>query len=326
MSLVFSIITYNPYENNTMKILEKNYFYLNHDKYEILLIDNSDSSKSRQLLTNKLNRASIYHTRQNLHYPGALYLILKSFLKNYQGYDLLVISNDDVIINNNFSKFVRTVESSGADMYNGILLDPYGRIYAAGGGITYSGYAIGVCYSQALRKCRVSTQYYVSYADGALIVLRRNAVKTLLEDNAINLLKLGYPYSLDDLLIGLIAWRNRLKIATIPIVIGTHIVSQSYGKTGILLTRPKKAFYFGIADGLRLRRFQEKFKYLYVLRNLFRSIKVTKNYIDGLITGVKINLVGCRESVIPLASDNLRTLHGLILPEDLHFKKIKICL
>ena len=325
MSLLFSIITYNPYENDTMKFLEKNYIYLNRNKYEILLIDNSDSSTSRQLLTKKLNKASIYHTGQNLHYTGALYLILKLFLNKYQGYDFLAISNDDVIINNNFFKFVEAVESLGADIYNGILLDPYGRIYAAGGGITYSGYAIGVCYSRALHKCRVSTPYYVSYAEGALFVLRRNAVKTLLEDNAINLLKLIYPYY-DDVLLGLIAWRNRLKITTIPIVIGTHMVSQSYGKTGILITRPKKAFYFGVADGLRLRRFQANFKNLYILRNLLRSIKVTKNYIKGLITGVKIDLVGCRESVLPLARDNLHTLRGLILPEYLHFKRIKICL
>jgi len=325
MSLVFSIITYNPYENNTMKYLEKNYFYLNHNKYEILLIDNSDSSKSRQLLSKKFNKALIYHTEQNLHYPGSLYLILKLFLNNYQEYNLLAISNDDLIINNNFSKFVETVESLGADIYNGILLDPYGRVYSAGGGITHSGYAIGVCYSRAPHKCRFSTPYYVSYADGALFVLRRNAVKTLLEDNAINLLKLRYPY-LDDILLGLIAWRNRLKIATIPIAIGTHIISQSYGKAGILLTRPKRAFYIGIGDGFRLRRFQEKFKCLYLLRNLLRSIKIPRNYIEGIITGFKINLVGCRESVLPLASDNLRTLRGLILPEDLHFKRINICI
>jgi hypothetical protein len=61
MSLVFSIITYNPYENNTMKYLEKNYFYLNRNKYKILLIDNSNSSKSKQLLSEKLNKVSIYH-------------------------------------------------------------------------------------------------------------------------------------------------------------------------------------------------------------------------------------------------------------------------
>jgi hypothetical protein len=262
---------------------------------------------------------------QNLHYPGSLYLILKLFLNNYQGYNFLAISNDDVIINNNFSKFVEAIESIEADIYNGILLDPHGRLYSAGGAITYSGYAIGVCYSSTLHKCRVSTPYYVSYADGALFVLRRNAVKTLLEDNAINLLKLRYPY-LDDVLLGLIAWRNKLKIATIPIVTGTHMISQSYGKAGILLTRPKRAFYVGIGDGFRLRRFQEKFKYLYILRNLVRSIKVPKNYIEGTITGFKINLVGCRESILPLASDNLRTLRGLILPEDLHFKRIKICL
>jgi hypothetical protein len=325
MSLLFSIITYNPYENNTTKYLEKNYFYLNHNKYETLLIDNSDSSKSRQLLSKKLNKASIYHTGQNLHYPGSLYLILNLFLNNYKKYNFLAISNDDVIISNNFSKFVEAIESIEADIYNGILLDPYGRLYSAGGGITYSGYAIGVCHSQAFHKCRVSTPYYASYADGALFILRRNAVKTLLEDNAINLLKLRYPY-LDDILLGLIAWRNRLKIATMPIAIGTHIISQSYGKAGILLTRPRRAFYIGISDGFRLRRFQDKFKYLYILRNLLRSLKVPKNYIQGIITGVKINLVGCRESVLPLASDNLRTLRGLILPEDLHFKRINICL
>jgi hypothetical protein len=325
MSLVFSIITYNPYENNTMRYLEKNYFYLNRNKYEILLIDNSDSSISRQLLSKKLNKASIYHTEQNLHYPGSLYLILKLFLNNYQRCNFLAVSNDDVILNNNFSKFIEAIESIGADIYNGILLDPHGQIYSAGGGITYSGYAIGVCYSWALHKCRVSTPYYVSYADGALFVLRRNAVKTLLEDDTINLLKLQYPY-LDDVLLGLIAWRNRLKIATIPIVVGMHMISQSYGKAGILLTRPKRAFYVGIGDGFRLRRFQEKFKYLYILRNLLRSIKVLKNYIEGITTGVKINLVGCRESILPLARDNLRTLRGLILPEDLHFKRIKICL
>lgn len=325
MSLVFSIITYNPYENNTMKYLEKNYFYLNRNKYEILLIDNSESSKSRQLLSKKLNRALIYHTEQNLHYPGSLYLILKLFLNNYQEYDFLAISNDDVIINNNFSKFVEAIDSIEADIYNGILLDPNGRLYSAGGGITYSGYAIGVYYSWVLHKCRVSTPYYVSYADGALFVLRKNAVKTLLEDNAIDLLKLRYPY-LDDVVLGLIAWRNRLKIATIPIVVGTHMISQSYGKAGILLTRPKRAFYIGIGDGFRLRRFQDKFKYLYVLRNLLRSIKVPKNYIEGIIAGFKINLVGCSESVLPLARDNFRTLRGLILPEDLHFKGVKICL
>jgi hypothetical protein len=325
MSLVFSIITYNPYENNTMKYLEKNYFYLNRNKYEILVIDNSESSKSRQLLSKKLNRALIYHTEQNLHYPGSLYLILKLFLNNYQEHDFLAISNDDVIINNNFSKFVEAIDSIEADIYNGILLDPNGSLYSAGGGITYSGYAIGVCYSWVLHKCRVSTPYYVSYADGALFFLRKNAVKTLLGDNAINLLKLRYPY-LDDVVLGLIAWRNRLKIATIPIVVGTHMISQSYGKAGILLTRPKRAFYIGIGDGFRLRRFQDKFKYLYVLRNLLRSIKVPKNYIEGIIAGFKINLVGCRESVLPLARDNFRTLRGLILPEDLHFKGVKICL
>ena len=324
MSLVFSIITYNPYENNTMKYLEKNYFYLNRNKYEILLIDNSESSKSRQLLSKKLNRALIYHTEQNLHYPGSLYLILRLFLNNYQEYDFLAISNDDMIINNNFSKFMETIDSIEADIYNGILLDPHGSLYSAGGGITYSGYAIGVCHSW-VHKCRVSTPYYVSYADGALFVLRKNAVKTLLEDNAINLLKLRYPY-LDDVLLGLIAWRNRLKIATIPIVVGTHMISQSYGKAGILLTRPKRAFYIGIGDGFRLRRFQDKLKYLYVLRNLLRSIKVPKNYIEGIISGFKINLVGCRKSVLPLARDNFRTLRGLILPEDLHFKGVKICL
>jgi len=325
MSLVFSIITYNPYENSTIRYLEKNYSYLNRNKYEILLIDNSESTKSRQLLSKKLNKASIYHTEQNLHYPGSLYLILNLFLNNYQGYDFLAISNDDVIINNNFSKFIEAIESIEADIYNGILLGPHGRLYSAGGGITYSGYAIGVCYSLALHKCRVSTPYYVSYADGALFVLRRNAVKMLLEDDAINLLKLRYPY-LDDVLLGLIAWRNGLKIATIPIVIGTHMISQSYGKAGILLTRPKRAFYIGIVDGFRSQRFQANFKYLYILRNVLRSIKVPKNYIEGFITGFKVNPVECKESILPLASDNLRTLRGLILPEDLHFKRIKICL
>jgi len=325
MSLLFSIVTYNPYENNTIKYIEKNYSYLNYNKYEILLIDNSDSSKSRKLLSKKLNKASIYHTGQNLHYPGSLYLILKLFLNNHQKHNFLAISNDDVIISNNFSKFIESIEYIEADIYNGILLDPYGRLYSAGGGITYSGYAIGLCHLLAPHKCRVLTPYYTSYADGALFVLRRNAVKTLLEDSTINLLKLRYPY-LDDVLLGLIAWQNRLKIVTIPIVIGTHVVSQSYGRAGIILTRPKRAFYIGISDGFRLRRFQNKFRYLYILRNLLRSLKVTKNYIEGITTGVKINVVRCRNSILPLASDSLRTLRGLILPGDLHFKKIKICL
>jgi hypothetical protein len=156
MSLVFSIITYNPYENNTIRYLE-NYFYLNRNKYKILLIDNSNSSKSKQLLSEKLNKVSIYHTEQNVHYPGSLYLILKLFLNNYQVNNFLAISNDDVIINNNFSKFVEAIESIEADIYNGILLNHHGRLYSAGGGITYSGYAIGVCYSWTLHKCRVST-------------------------------------------------------------------------------------------------------------------------------------------------------------------------
>jgi hypothetical protein len=150
--------------------------------------------------------------------------------------------------------------------------------------------------------------------------LRRKAVKTLLEDNAINLLKLRYPY-LDDALLGLIAWWNRLNIVTVQIAIGTHMISQSCEKAGILLTRPKRAFYIGKDDGFGLRRFQVKFKYLYILRNLIESIIVPKNYIEKIITSVKTNLVGCRESILPLASDNLRTLRGLILQENLHFKK-----
>jgi hypothetical protein len=71
--------------------------------------------------------------------------------------NLLGISNDDVIINNNFSKFVEAIESREANIYNGILLNHHGWLYSADGGITYSGYAIGVCYSWTLHKCGVST-------------------------------------------------------------------------------------------------------------------------------------------------------------------------
>ncbi len=323
MTMLYCIITYNPYENDTFNFIKTNYKLIREHDMDILIIDNSTSHYSTRLLKN-LKQAMIYKTSINIHYPGSLYLILK-FLSFNSKYENIIIANDDILLNKKFTEFIDTARKIDYALINGLLMQPNGKIYSLGGAITQSGYSIGICYSSTRDKCNTDTAFPVSYPDGALFLIKREAIKTIINDHSINILKLLYPY-IDDTILGTIAWKNNLKVGAQPIQIATHYVSLSYGKADIIVTKPKRSYLLGVVRGFQLSSFKNTNNIIYLFRDILRNIYNTKSYLNGFIKGIKIPRFKCTRIKMPIAKDNLYTIMGIVKPGDLTFQELDVCL
>ncbi|WP_446752085.1 hypothetical protein [Vulcanisaeta sp. JCM 16161] len=114
-------------------------------------------------------------------------------------------------------------------------------IYSAGGWIDELWFFDGVCNGFTNDECPgIDKEHYVTYADGAYMAVKVNAVKKTMPD--------GKPFIdetflyLDDSLLGLILWNKKYKVLYIPIIAGIHYAGQTTGITKV--SKPSIGFYY----------------------------------------------------------------------------------
>jgi GT2 family glycosyltransferase len=330
MKLLVNVITYNPIENNTKTFLEMICKFAINYNIDTIIIDNSSSSISRKFVNTIGRRCGIVITPSvNLHYPGSVALILK-LLTILRKYEIAIIMNDDIKLIERYTiYFIENIRHLNYDIINGILLTPSNKIYSIGGAITFSGYPMTICFNcpQNIINTLPSNGMMVSYPDGAFFALRTSVIANFINDELMNILKYRFPY-IDDIILGISAWKNGLKIGALPFIIGTHFISLSYGKSNILVTNKKRSEYYGVARGFQMAMFNRIGSTIYLTRDLLRNSFHINKFVNGLVGGLKIkyNIHNiCTKFYMPLAKDTIRTLLGKLYPSDLMLATVTLC-
>jgi predicted Fe-Mo cluster-binding NifX family protein len=330
MKLLVNVVTYNPIENNTKTFLEMICKFAINYNIDTIIIDNSSSSISRKFVKSIGRRCGTVITPSvNLHYPGSVTLILK-LLTILRKYEIAIIMNDDIkLIEKNSINFIENLRHANYDIINGILLAPSNKIYSIGGAITFSGYPMTICSgcSQNIINTLPSDGIMVSYPDGSFFALKTSVITNLINDELINILKYRFPY-IDDVILGISAWKNGLIVGALPFIIGTHFISLSYGKSNILVTNKKRSEYYGVARGFQIATFKRIGSTVYLARDLLRNSFHINKFIKGFVRGLKIkynihNIFAKFD--MPLAKDSIRTLLGKLYPSDLMLATVTLC-
>jgi len=322
MKLIVNVVTYNPIENNTKTFLEMICKFTINYNIDTIIIDNSISSISRKFVKSIGRRCGMIITPSvNLHYPGSVALILK-LLTILRKYEIAIIMNDDIkLIEKNSINFIENLRHTNYDIINGTLLAPSNKIYSIGGAITFSGYPMTICSGcpQNIINALPSDGMMVSYPDGSFFALKTSVITNLINDELINILRYKFPY-IDDVILGISAWKNKLIVGALPFIIGTHFVSMSYGKSNILVTNKNRSEYYGVARGFQIATFKRIGSTIYLARDLLRNSFHINKFIKGFVRGLKIKYNTHNVFVkfyMPLAKDSIRTLLGKLYPSDL---------
>jgi GT2 family glycosyltransferase len=136
--------------------------------------------------------------------------------------------NNDLIVNSNsLREIVERMEAEpDVGAASGLIYFGDGRtVYSAGGAVTELWNVRGVCYGVSESECRGRERaHYVTYADGAYMVVRVGAVKDT---------PLGRPFLdeaflfFDDYLLGLVLWNRGWKVRYYPVSAGLHFAHRT---------------------------------------------------------------------------------------------------
>ncbi|GGP18995.1 hypothetical protein GCM10007981_00890 [Thermocladium modestius] len=291
---------------NSMKFMDTVYksleAFLNMDfnSYELLIVDNASNDGSFEHIVRFLEerkqdnvKVKIIRNDKNLGYAGGMNAGWEA--KDPESKYVAFVNNDLIPAPYSLAKLVEYMEDGErVAAASGLIHYPDGKIiYSTGGWIDELWIGGGICNGLVADECPgIDKIHYVTYPDGAYMVVRVDAIKRVMPN--------GKPFIdetflyLDDSLLGLILWNRGYQVKYIPIDIGIHYqgmvtrgsLSNFYGVRGstalslIVKTRYSNTL---ISRILRSRRLF----YLFINKVNYRG------FIDGMqLANVLIEKVG----------------------------------
>ncbi|MGC8997699.1 MAG: glycosyltransferase family 2 protein [Fervidicoccaceae archaeon] len=205
------------------------------EKYELIVVDNGSVDGSFESIKNFLDKKSGFRKKiikldKNLGFTGGNN-------KGYRARDgdskyVLLLNNDAIIREGGLKSLVEYAENMpllGA--VQGIVLRYKSNLIDTSGGyiselLHTSSPGAGEKYPWILKK-----PVYVSYADGACVLYRIDAVKKCCSDKLFIDEFFGYG---DDNVLGLMLWNHGFPSASINKVVAEHLRSSTFGERSIL--------------------------------------------------------------------------------------------
>ena len=224
---------------NSMKFIDvaleslDSLFNINYPNYEIIVVDNNSNDGSFDVIKKSIKRkrgsdfaVKIIRLNKNIGYCGGNNAGFKA--RDHDSKYVIILNNDVVVFSESLRYLVEEMENDpklGA--VQGILIDyDNGYVDTAGGMMDellnlYRLFA-------GLPASLIKKPYYITYAEGSFSMYRINAILDVNRSEKIFAETL-FAYT-DDTLLGLQLWNNKYKVKTIPVVVGKHRRSSSFGK------------------------------------------------------------------------------------------------
>jgi len=201
---------------------------LDFDDYEVIIVDNASSDGSFEKIKEFVEgkrpssvRVKFVRSDANRGYAGGMNLGWEA--RNSEAKYVAFLNNDLIVEPSSLKDLVNYMESDEklAAASGLIYFGDSKSIYSAGGYGTDHWIASGICGDILEHECPgVNKFHYVTYADGAYMVVRTGIIKKVCPA--------GKPFInetflyLDDYLLGLIIWNRGYKVAYIPVKSGYH--------------------------------------------------------------------------------------------------------
>jgi len=275
----------------------KSLFDLDYDTYEIIIVDNASTDGSFEAIKDFAERfkpsnirVKVVRSDRNRGYSGGMNLgwLARAPESKYVAF----LNNDFVVESSSLREIVECMKSeTNVGAASGLILYGDGRtIYSAGGVVTELWSAGGICWTLSEHECYGKDRpHYVTYADGAYMVLRTEIVKRVGVYGKPFLNK-AFLY-FDDYVFGLLLWNKGYRVRYYPIKAGLHYAHRTIKPTinyfgiraQIALISVMKTRFRPIASLYLLRRLS--IHSTLCVRGVKRSCEIVRAIYDGLSLG-----------------------------------------
>ncbi|ABW02291.1 glycosyltransferase [Caldivirga maquilingensis] len=223
---------------------------LDFDGYELIIVDNASSDGSYELIRKYIEerrpghlKVRIIRSESNLGYAGGMNLGWDA--RDPETRYVAFVNNDLIAELESLRELIESMEGDekiGA--VNGLIYYGDGKtIYSAGGYLNETWIGSPICNGALPGNCPgIDKEHHVTYADGAYMVVRIDAVK--------NTMPHGKPFInetflyLDDSLLGLALWNKGYRAKYMPAKTGKHYVGMT--------TRGLTSLYYGYRGTMAL--------------------------------------------------------------------------
>jgi GT2 family glycosyltransferase len=270
---------------------------LNYDNYEIIIVDNASTDGSFEAIRDFAERFKPSNVRvrfvrsdRNRGYSGGMNL---GWLARDPESKYVVFLNNDLVVHPlSLHEIIEYMESeTDVGAASGLIYYGDGRtIYSAGGVVTELWSAGGVCWTLSEHECYGKDRpHYVTYADGAYMVVNSGIVKRVGVYGKPFIVK-AFLY-FDDYVLGLLLWNKGYKVRYYPLKAGLHYAHRTIKPTinyfgiraQIALMSVMKTRFRPIASLYLLRRLS--IHSTLCVRGVKRSCEIVRAIYDGLSLG-----------------------------------------
>jgi GT2 family glycosyltransferase len=275
----------------------KSLFELDYDNHEIIVVDNASTDGSFEAVRDFVERFKpsdvrlrVVRSDRNRGYSGGMNLGWTA--RDPQSKYVVFLNNDLIVEAFSLREIVEFMESDvNVGAGSGLIYYGDGRtIYSAGGVVTELWNAGGVCWSLPEHECYGKDRpHYVTYADGAYMVVNTEIVKKAGVCGKPFLDK-AFLY-FDDYVLGLLLWNMGYKVRYYPVKAGLHHVHTTikpvvnyFGiRAHIALMSVVKTRFRPIASLHLLRRLSTHSALC--VRGVQKSCEAVRSIYDGLSLG-----------------------------------------
>lgn len=271
------------------------------DRYEVIIVDNNSTDGSFEAIreyveSRRSTRFKIVRLERNKGYCGAN----DGFRARDRDSKYVIVMNNDAIPRENsvrdLVEFMENHRELGGAQ--GVLVRRDSLIDTAGDFPVDIFYLITVPF---LNRREISylpnKPYYVSYADGALVIYRIRALMSIYSEEVI-FPSVGIAY-FDDVPTSLMLWNHGWKVAALNRIVGEHNRSTTYQRiNNIQAYLGLRSFYaLSILSDYRLKYgslifMARKLASPFILLNKQRSYILLKSFISGSRLGREMSLKG----------------------------------
>jgi len=207
-------------------------FDLDVENFEIIIVDNASTDGSFESIVKFVNsegrmrhKVRIIRSDKNRGYSGGMNLGWEA--RDHDSRYVAFLNNDLIADPDSLREIVERMNAEpDVGAASGLIYFGDGRtIYSAGGVVTELWNAGGVCHGAPESECSGRERaHYVTYADGAYMVARVDAVR----DTSLKRPFLDRAFFFfDDYVLGLMLWNRRWKVRYYPVNAGLHFAHKT---------------------------------------------------------------------------------------------------
>ncbi len=206
---------------------------LDYDDYEVVVVDNASNDGSFEAIKKFVEgqgsiKAKIKVVRSDVNrgYSGGMNLGWSA--RDPESKYVAFLNNDLIVEPDSLRNIVECMEAEeDVGAASGLILFGDGRtVCSAGGVVTELWSAGGICRDASCSECYGREKpYYVTYADGAYMVVKADAIRSACPDGK-PFLDEAFLY-FDDYVLGLVLWNRGYKVKYYPVKAGLHYAHRT---------------------------------------------------------------------------------------------------